>query len=158
MTDPDPPKIATPPTTAAATDLSSNPSPATTVMLPNRARNMNPASPASAPAATKARKTVFFRSIPAISAASGLEPTANSRRAGRNRVRITCTATTIATAVTKAARNSTPATVKSGVFGNSTSHTGSASEVIDFASEYSTSSDRKIAIVASVTMIEGTRA
>lgn len=38
ITVPEPPNILTPPTTDAATDFSSNPSPATTVIVPKRAK------------------------------------------------------------------------------------------------------------------------
>jgi hypothetical protein len=73
---PSPPLMLTPPTTAAATDCSSTPWPATTVMLPKRARKMKPASPASAPLSTKAVKTMRCAGKPAMRAASGLEPMA----------------------------------------------------------------------------------
>ena len=51
---PDPPSVLTPPTTAAAIAASSSPEPAVTLMVPNRPTYRNPASPASAPQATKA--------------------------------------------------------------------------------------------------------
>ena len=49
MTVPEPPWMLTPPTTAAAIAASSKPAPAVTFTVPNWPRNMNPASPASAP-------------------------------------------------------------------------------------------------------------
>ena len=66
----------TPPTTTAATTLSSRPRPASTVMLPKRASVMKPARPASAPDITKAVKTMRFSGSPISCAASGLEPIA----------------------------------------------------------------------------------
>jgi hypothetical protein len=44
-----PPNVLTPPTTTAATTCNSSPWAATTVMVPNRAKNINPARPLSAP-------------------------------------------------------------------------------------------------------------
>ena len=73
---PEPPKMLMPPTTTAATDLSSCPIPATTVMLPKRARKRNPVSPASAPQRTKAVNTSRRVGNPALWAASGLDPIA----------------------------------------------------------------------------------
>ena len=97
-------------------------------------------------------------SIPAISAASGLDPTAKNCRAGRRRVSARCTSTTTISEATKPARNSIAPTENTGMFGKSTSHAGKLSEVIDLASEYSTRKDRNKAMLASVTMIDGTRA
>ena len=73
---PDPPSTLTPPTTAAATESSSSPWPATTVMVPNRARKRKPASPERAPQPTKAPSTSRRVGRPDWAAASGLEPTA----------------------------------------------------------------------------------
>ena len=57
---PEPPKIFTPPTTTAATDFSSKPIPATTVMFPNLARNKKPVSPANAPQSRKLISTILW--------------------------------------------------------------------------------------------------
>ena len=52
-----------------------------TVMVPKRARNMNPASPARAPHETNAPKTSRLVGSPAWTAASGFEPMAYSAAA-----------------------------------------------------------------------------
>ena len=76
MTVPEPPSVLTPPTTAAAIAASSRPEPAVTLIVPKRPTYRNPASPASAPHATKATICTRRSSRPAWRAASGLEPTA----------------------------------------------------------------------------------
>src|SRR5579863_5301325 len=73
---PEPPKMLTPPTTTAATTLSSRPRPASTVMFPKRASIMKPPRPDSAPQTQKAKKTIAFVGRPMSWAASGLEPIA----------------------------------------------------------------------------------
>ena len=78
--EPAPPKMLTPPTTAAATTWSSRPVPLMTVMLPNLPSHMKPPRPAIMPLPTKARNTSRRMGRPATRAASGLEPMANSRR------------------------------------------------------------------------------
>ena len=80
---PEPPSVLTPPTTAAAIAASSRPEPAVTLIVPNRPTYRNPASPASAPHATKA--AIWMRRVasPAWRAASGLEPSAYRWRPAR---------------------------------------------------------------------------
>ncbi len=73
---PDPPSVLTPPTTAAAIAASSSPEPAVTLMVPNRPTYKKPASPASAPQATKAAILRRRSLSPAWRAASGLDPSA----------------------------------------------------------------------------------
>ena len=58
----------------------------------------------------------------------------------------------------KPARNSIAPIENTGRLGKSVSHAGRLLVVMDFASEYSTRNERNSAMVASVTMIDGTRA
>lgn len=66
----------TPPTTVAATASNSSAVPAVALMVPARAMNMSPASPARAPEPTNDRKISRGAAMPACSAASGFDPMA----------------------------------------------------------------------------------
>ena len=62
---PAPPRMLTPPTTAAATDSSSSPRPAVALIVPDPApRYRKPASPASAPHPTNDQNTIVRRVDP----------------------------------------------------------------------------------------------
>ncbi len=74
-----------------------------------------------APAMTKAQKTVRGALIPAISAASGFDPTARKRRAGRRKVRARPMTRQAASASTTVTRMSRPRTVTALAEGSSTS-------------------------------------
>ena len=127
---PEPPRTLTPPTTAAATESSSRPCPATTVMLPKRDRNRNPANPDSAPQATKAPSTSRRVGRPAWAAASGFEPMAYSRRPQRSRCIATWSTTTITTTTANTTRMSRPPMLNTVRVGRSTTHDGNESAVI----------------------------
>ena len=118
---------------------------------------MKPDSPASAPEITKARNTTRGALIPAICAASGLEPTARNLRAARSRDKAKPTTMQAESASTTVTRTST-APMENRLFcGRSTSQVGKLAVVMVAASEYSTRNVRNKARVPSVTMIEGTR-
>ena len=76
--------MATPPTTTAATTLSSELMPALASSVPKRAAYRTPANPASAPLTTNAPKMRRPTGIPLSRAAAGSEPIAYSSRPLRN--------------------------------------------------------------------------
>ncbi len=73
---PDPPKMATPPTTTAATMASTAPVAVVPLIVPYSLTHMTPARPASRPHTEKATNTTSRDGMPRMAAASGLLPTA----------------------------------------------------------------------------------